>query len=795
MNNRIVSNSLKIDLHIHSKFSKHKDGDKVANNILENLDKLVYQLNQNKVNMCSITDHDYFDYDLYKKLKEEENKNNIKKVLPGFEASVFIKGDNDSKVIHIITIFDDMFDEKLKLVNSLLVDSNGKPKYDADGKDAYKEETYLDILKNIGLNVVLIAHQKNSPLSKGDMKGNDVSTLGKRTFEELVFADYFDSFEFRNKKNQIFNNLYMEKMKKLSSVSDVKFITSSDCHDWSIYPKIDKNDNIDDYPYTYLKCLPTFKGLVMSITDYRRISLNSSFFSPSSRCLSEIKYTVNGNERIIELSKGINVIIGDNSVGKSLLVHAITDWRKIPSTLKEKYEKYLNTNNITITTKIDEKDIFGFDKQGEIRDNFTNGKLKGKTFLAKYFPAEPNVKLFRAELDNNYINYFESIISKINYEKKKCELKAFEFVIEDNIDNLTFDNNINKLDLSKYKEIIDLLDDLKTSYTKLIALDNLFKDDKEKLKLHHNEIIEISKKYEKCKKEDSFENSIIDVVINKVNGLDEILTSIKSDSDKKIDICTNNLSTLKSIIVELIRLEQKAKEYVPTIDNKLVPISYEAIGKYRFIAKTKVENISNDYFYSILSKCFIRGKLIPYEDVTEQILIERIKDYNDDSDGPVEFLKRRIKMLLDEDFKCKNVINLKDEKDLYSELSNGFDSRIYFDMLSNQKSMDGIYIIDQPEDDVSQSAIKEYLLDNFKKMGANRQIIIITHNPQFIVNLDVDNVIAIQKKDDTIDIQYGALEYEGNDCNIIDIIANSIDGGIDTINKRWKRYDKTTKND
>ena len=202
MNNKIVLNSVKIDLHIHSSFSKHKDGDKVVNNTLENLDKLVYKLNENKVNMCAITDHDYFDFELYKKLKEEEKKNNIQKVLPGFEASVYIKGDVDSKVIHIITIFDDMAEEKLKLINSLLVDSNGKPKYDADGKEAYKEETYLDILKNIGLNVVLIAHQKNSPLSKGDMKENDVSTLGKRTFEELVFADYFDSFEFRNKKDR-----------------------------------------------------------------------------------------------------------------------------------------------------------------------------------------------------------------------------------------------------------------------------------------------------------------------------------------------------------------------------------------------------------------------------------------------------------------------------------------------------------------------------------------------------------------------------------------------------------------
>lgn len=794
MHNKIVDKPLKIDLHIHSCYSKHKDGNKVANNTLSNIDILIKKLNENSVNLCAITDHDYFDYNLYSKLKESENTGSMQKVLPGIEASVLLSGDNNSKVIHIITIFDDSNNEKLKDINSYLVDDNGNPKYDANGKDAYKEETYLEFLRNIGLNVVLIAHQKNSPLSNGDLKQNDVSTLGKRAFDELVFADYFDSFEFRNKKNQVFNNIYMNHMKQLSLTSDVKFITSSDCHDWSIYPKIDKNDNIDDYPYTFLKCLPTFKGLVMAITDYRRISLNNSFFSQSSRCLKEIKYTINGCEKNIELSKGINVIIGDNSVGKSLLVHAITDWKKINSTLKDKYQKYLSSNKMNILTIIEESNIFGFDKQGEIRDNFTNGKLKAKTFLSKYFPPEPNIKLLRAELDDNYKKYFNSIDSKIKYEKKKCELKSFAINIEDNIDNLTFDNTIKKLDLNRYKSIIDLFDDLITNYNSLVALKELLKEDKEKLLMHKKEIMEMSKKYSELKSRDTFENSIIDVITNKVNQIDNELTNIKSDSDKKIGLYANNISQLRNTIIDLVRLEKTSIEYKPNIEFKRVPVSVENVGKYRFVTKTKVENITSSYFYSILEKCFVRGKLISYSDITDELLVEKLKDY-DDSEGPIGFLKKRVKDLLDDDFKCKNVINLKSDKDVYTELSNGFDSRIYFDLLSNQKSLDGIYIIDQPEDDVSQNSIKEYLLDNFKLMGKNRQLIIITHNPQFIVNLDVDNVIAIQKNENGLDIHYGALEYEDDEYNIIEIIANSIDGGIDTINKRWKRYDKTTKND
>ena len=55
-------------------------------------------------------------------------------------------------------------------------------------------------------------------------------------------------------------------------------------------------------------------------------------------------------------------------------------------------------------------------------------------------------------------------------------------------------------------------------------------------------------------------------------------------------------------------------------------------------------------------------------------------------------------------------------------------------------------MIDQPKDHISPKAIKEKVLDQFRKMGQNRQVIMATHNPQFIVNLDVDNVIFYLKK-------------------------------------------------
>ena len=165
--------------------------------------------------------------------------------------------------------------------------------------------------------------------------------------------------------------------------------------------------------------------------------------------------------------------------------------------------------------------------------------------------------------------------------------------------------------------------------------------------------------------------------------------------------------------------------------------------------------------------------------------------YND----KLENLKDELNGAISNAFEIKNAINDASDKDVTKELSSGFNSRIYFDLICNQTDDNRIYIIDQPEDDVSQPSIKRNILGDFYDMSKNRQIILITHNPQFIVNLDVDNVIFIGKNDnDEIYIQNGALEYHDNDYDILKIVADNIEGGIESINERWKRYDKNIYN-
>lgn len=778
----IVESGVKVDFHIHSVASKHKEKTgKVDSSTIENLNILIQKLNDRKINMCSISDHDNFDIDIYKKLKEQENIGTIKRVLPAVEFSVKY----DSKILHIITIFEDNDEEKLKKIQNLIFDvKTNKPFYDQ--KEAFSEGKFLEIIKEIDLNVIMIAHQKET-LSSKRIRNNDVMSLGKEKFDELVFLDYFESFEFKNKRNEIFNKYYIENNKENLKSEDLRFITGSDCHKWNEYPEEDEK-----FSFTYLKCLPTFRGLAMAVTNVKRIKLVNSFFTSSDNKTDNIRISINGKEKIIPLSRGINAIIGDNSIGKSLLIHKLTNYENLNNKkIEEKYEEYLIKNNIQINSTIEQDKIYRFDKQGAVREMFEKKTFNVKGFLNEYFPPIPNVEKYKTKVKDEIELYIQNIQNNYDYEEKRKSITNISIkVFEENAKSLNIQKSKKNytVKIQKLNNIIAEFEDINIKLDKLIKNKNIFEEDitllKEQKKLYNNLIDKYKKEVEKW----NFKDKKIKIVNEILGKLNQILQKSKTDNTKAIDSYENALEAFEDNIVNLYLQSKKERKYQPNIDNEKIPIEYNCIGKYRFINKCEVEEISNDYIIKSIQK--VVGKRVKdINDLTENNISDKIEGI--DFFDKLNSLKKLIFENIESDFKYKPVINNLDDKDVTKELSSGFNAKIYFDILSEQTQKDGIFIIDQPEDDVSQKSIKEYLLDDFYNMCQNRQIILITHNPQFIVNLDVDNVIYLGKNDDNeIIIQSGALEFVNKEYDILKIVADNIDGGIGSINERWKRYEK-----
>lgn len=790
---KVVDSGYKIDLHIHSVSSRGKDKGKVAFNTLGNIPILANKLNENGVQMCAITDHDVFDYDMYSALKkyESDEDSSIIKVFPGVEFSVEFHGENGGTVVHVITIFEDKDEEKIKEISSYLVDENGNAAYDS--AQAFSEEKFLEILRSIDMDTVLIAHQK-STLSTTHPYKNDAKTVGEERFSEFVYTDFFEAFEFKNRRNEVFNKSFLN----MNNMTDnVRFITGSDCHDWQYYPRENAKDKTE-FVYSYIKCIPNFRGLVMAITDHRRIKTVNSFFNPTQVYTKSIEMTIDGVAYSIPLSRGINVIIGDNSIGKSLLLHELTGYKKqqeglIKKKLVDGYKKYLKRNNIEIMTEIPSAEIFAFDMQGEIRDKFEQEKLKSDDFLKPYYPVAIKPDAYREKVQRKLKKIYDYLEEKFALDTMEAQLGRFRIFDEDVVqaESLIFVGAVakNNKRVEGYNVISSDLDNVVEKLETIMDSQWLDPEDQKQLDYIVEELDSMAMRYTQKKKAAEFENKKIALFQAAINKFKQQYQASVSDSHKKLSTYNENVDAAADAIVELISRRRKNQTPDFNIEKETIEILTERVYDYEFNSRLGITVIDEEYIKGLFSSLMRKNIRKSVLEMSQEELAEAFSGYNESTSEVLPALIKAIDDQLDTDFDNKFTIT-QAGTDRTQELSSGFNSKMYFDILSYETSHVGTYIIDQPEDNISQKSIHEYLLDRFKVMGENRQVIIVTHNPQFIVNLDVDNVIFIGREDDKLIVQSGALEYKDDNYSILDIISNHIEGGLDTLRRRWKRYEK-----
>jgi hypothetical protein len=97
-------------------------------------------------------------------------------------------------------------------------------------------------------------------------------------------------------------------------------------------------------------------------------------------------------------------------------------------------------------------------------------------------------------------------------------------------------------------------------------------------------------------------------------------------------------------------------------------------------------------------------------------------------------------------------------------------------------------IFDQPEDDLDNEFIIEELVDIFKSIKQFRQVILVTHNANLVVNSDSEQVIISSNEDGLISYSSGSLENQKINKNVRRIL----EGGDSAFRKREQRYNLAT---
>jgi predicted ATPase len=299
-----------------------------------------------------------------------------------------------------------------------------------------------------------------------------------------------------------------------------------------------------------------------------------------------------------------------------------------------------------------------------------------------------------------------------------------------------------------------------------------------------NDLIPLYKLISKKEETITIDNKVKNIIINSCTSYTLDIQSISTAEDNEISDYNTNKSRFANDIINTIILNSKK------VNDVILPrvISGESSKRsngYVFSKETYYNKMDViDKFYEIM---FTKN----YRDLTKlksiHTKVELVKAINGCSDA------NKINSTWTDNFNkfckwAKEEIKYIKEDSSDDSIGNtlGEMSLVYYKFQTSVENKCDVLMIDQPEDNISNNRISEKLITYLDSVRRNRQLIIVTHNPLLVVNLDVDNVIHLTKTNKFIDIKAGCLEDEDN--GIIELVAKTLDGGKDMIEKRLKIY-------
>ncbi len=767
----VLNSIIKFDLHIHSKESRYKESAGIVDlSTKENLGLLLSHLDQNNVALFSITDHNRFNPELYVEINRilgqgDHPYPSVKAVLAGVEFDVII--DEGMEKCHIITIFDANKDvdklQKIKdgLQTNLLTDVQG----------AYSKKDFEDILKKIGLNTILIASQRKD-IHNQNGKHNSLSDSATDV-EQIIRLGYINALEFQKPKVE---GILLNNLKELSL--PVSLFSGSDCHDWTCYPYHDKKNQNKDFHHSKAKILPTFKGLLMAVTSPEtRFNCSENLDPIAVDCLEIV-------EQKLPLVNGVNAIIGENGSGKTTLLKLIN------GTTSEAYVKRLIRDNaLKVQCSIDPQKV-KYIEQGQIIRKFNEKTLfsAGEDSGFKELDCMP----FR-EVYTTYADAIKKgIKAQVDKQEKLDSLSKYTIAFEEGMvarnyyvditGNEMFESTDNPHEKAR-KDIQSILKKLSTLISE--AYFEPYKDQMEQI------IRELKLIRDDIERKWSVKNYEANVKNIMHSCLDDYLRKVKehlSAKDREIKDYNKKKRQLTDVVVTTIEA---------SFSDVLWPANPPAIEgvtknpKQGFYFNREAVYNGVSMLDSFFAKMFVKD----YNNLNSIQTINTYKQYSDAIRNCTSISDINTKW--DENFEKF----ISDATKTHDYIMDGADQQIgntlgemslsYYKFFTKDDQDWRVLIVDQPEDNISNNNISKKLIGYFNDIRDKKQIIFVTHNPLLVVNLDVDNVIFVKNDNGIISAKNGCLEYEDEQTDILELIAQNMDGGKETIEKRLKVYGKS----
>ncbi|WP_172136442.1 hypothetical protein [Adlercreutzia sp. ZJ473] len=778
------------DLHIHSNqcFSTTDEGLRQLS-VTDYVKKLIKVLEQCRdLDMISFTDHNHICVELYRAFYDAKSRVAL---LPGIEIDVTLEENEPAK--HLIVYFDAMnnmekLEELANKLNALLAEHNVGSR---NGKKPIDIHLLLDRLVGYGVHFVLSPHA-----FKQDKRGIDcdwhVMSDEDRAVEMNKYLDQFFCFWEAGKSGIAHAVEFLKQMDRDELISIVSFSDSRD---------FDKLKEYLDNPRQYFNALPNFTGLKLAGSEITRITRTQDKVEESD--LGSYIGLVDFEGQQMRLSPRLNTIIGGRGSGKSVLLDSIAcSIDPSAGSLLQERRDFITGRNVSAST-MSESPIhvgqFGFDyfNQSYIANLFEKtGKDFNDAVENRFTAAFANVKqIDKGSIERSNAERFSRLMEVFEEQTPENIVGFVDKYIIDTKDSLDMeigprkskvpvpDQKIASLD---YQETLDAVNaaiaaKLPTTLASnprvvaaIIELERVIVEEAHIARQAHLE-------------GPYFHNRFVEAFIAKKNSLNDA----QAARAKQIELFE---STFQQKTLGIRKRVALVRGLIAICDGFVTHYEEHDFANggrknaFKFMRELFVEHpidfmvrIINDRIRSVPGK----GKC------TRNNLWDYLNAFCFSEDG---YRKGSDWEQLYEDlfafglnYEEKSSICFDIGDGAYQDIKNlspGTQTNILLEYIVHKDTRNPL-LIDQPEDNVDNQTIYNKIRSWFMGLKRSRQVIVVTHDANIVINADAENVIiAEQKNPGEFTYRYGALEYG----DIIDQASLILDGGKDAVKRRLVKY-------
>lgn len=844
------------DLHVHTASSydydyRHENAD----------DKLIEALHNNNIEAVAITDHFVIEKNRIESLRSKADD-------IAFFPAVELRTDKGDTNIHVILIFDNNIDLQtlcedfnvFKRNKGKETDNNDRIYWDFNDIISFAKEHDAIISIHAGRKSngvddrITNALEHNQAVKEEFAKNIDIFEMGqvrdldeykKHVFPTIGIKPMVICSDNHNPTNYAFNSLWIKADLTFNGLKQILYEPEERV-------RIQKDKPNDKKGYQVIDSVTLQEDGFWNNTIYLNENLNTIIGGRSTGKSTLLKSIAKKIDNKVSMDEEETEFIEKHLKGVSV------KWKDDLGDETSRYIQFLPQNYMHAIAKNDDR------KLDKLIERIIGNKDENKT-LQTYNKSNKEIE---KTLSKNIVDAFQlqnELKSLQSQLKEMGDKQGVEKEIErlnQKIKELSANADISADEIVQYQNDIKRISELQQQIEQANK-DIQFLDSLKKQSVFNDDIIyqfdnlsektksNVAQSFQQLKERvtNQWNNQLDDFIDERRKMIDEHTKS--KDEIEKSEIVVkgerhyaNNKELadiqekLKEEASRLHKIDDVEKKIITTTDRRNKMVSEIVTGHLKYITNadelkeqlkithddveisTKINCKNEDIEGFLKDRCNLRGGerreyVTKIKDDYDTNTEEVVKTFlNDAIEDKIDFKNWNTSQNVTTEFMVKNwyeySFELTYQKDNFKEMSPGKKAFVILKLLLEFDTRECPILIDQPEDSLDNRAIYNELVQYIKNKKKQRQIILVTHNPNVVVGADSENVIIANQhgikniNDNNIKFQYinGSLEFskvrnanfnEEKDSilpaqGIREHVCEILEGGQEAFEKRELKY-------